>query len=798
MPATTAPARLSIRALRRLHLPRTVLALAPQVVHGGGGSGRRGVVGALRTVLLAVGLLACLPVCAQAASPLKVVTYRGYRLLVPRAWPVYDLARNPSVCVRFNRHAVYLGQPSSSQRCPAHAAGRTEAILVSPVGAGAAAAGLLSAGDATPVGAGADAGTLFNRAHGVLVTATWRRDAAAIRRALGLRSLSALAPLPGAAAPGSRVPRPRDAARIASGAPALPGQVYTGPGFDVCSAPSYAQMAAWGSSSYRAIGVYIGGVNMACAQPNLTAAWVSQESSSGWHLLPIYVGLQAPSNSCGCAGISSAAAASQGTAAALDAVSKAQALGLGAGNPIYFDMEAYPRGGANTAAVLSFLAAWTSELHAKGYRSGVYSSDYSGMYDLRAQVGTGYSEPDVVWFANWNGAANTDDAVLDPDWSDHQRVHQYNGGQNETHGGVTLNIDGDYTDAPTAAAGTASSSPAGDLAAASPPGISGQAIEGQTLEESHAGWSVSPTAYSYQWEDCTPSGSACSPIPGATGQSYTLAAGDIGHALRVVETATDSLGSASATSNATGQVMSPTPLYWRYTARGNVYPSGGTPWYGSPYASGVHIASITGMAATPDGRGYWLIDAGGAAYAFGDAAPLPAPRAAHPIAGIVASPTGGYWVYTVYGNVYGTPGTPWYGSPYASGFRLASITGMAATPDGRGYWLVGTGGRVYAYGDASGSPWVRRPVAIRGIVASPSGGFWLYTAHGNVYGSPGTPWYGSPAASGLRLSSITGMAATPDGRGYWLVGTGGWVYPYGDAPSVPNQTAGGIAGIAGG
>src|SRR5205823_1548680 len=92
-----------------------------------------------------------------------------------------------------------------------------------------------------------------------------------------------------------------------------PGQVYTGTGFDVCATPSPSRMSAW-SSSYHAVGVYIGGTNMACSQPNLTASWVSQESAAGWHLIPIYVGLQAPQNDCGCAGISPSRASSQGQA----------------------------------------------------------------------------------------------------------------------------------------------------------------------------------------------------------------------------------------------------------------------------------------------------------------------------------------------------------------------------------------------------------------------------------------------------------------------------------------------------
>ncbi len=69
-------------------------------------------------------LIACCAPAAAMASRLKVVSFHGYRVAVPRTWPVYDLGRDPSVCVRFNRHAVYLGTPGAEQRCPAHAAGR--------------------------------------------------------------------------------------------------------------------------------------------------------------------------------------------------------------------------------------------------------------------------------------------------------------------------------------------------------------------------------------------------------------------------------------------------------------------------------------------------------------------------------------------------------------------------------------------------------------------------------------------------------------------------------------------------
>jgi len=414
---------------------------------------------------LLVGLIAIVPFAlfsgwtanalAHATSGLKAVRYRDLRMLVPRSWPVYELAADPTACVRFDRHAVYLGQPSAQQRCPAHAVGPTEAILVQPLAAHDARAGADRPALRLPTNPGAlgqgSAARVAMPARGLVVTATWREDRGLVERALGIRELRA------ATASLAPVPRYRQHAVRARAASGMAGgaAVYTGLGFDACSAPSAAHMAAWASSPYRAIGIYLGGANLACAQPNLTPGWVAQEAAAGWHLIPTYVGLQAPRNECGCAGINPGRASAEGAAAADDAIEQAQSLGIGAGNPIYFDMENYARGGTNTSSVLAFLAAWTSQLRADGFRSGVYSNADSGMLDLIGRLGTGYPEPDDIWFADWNGKATASDPYIPAgDWSAGQRLHQYDGAHNETHGGVTINIDGDYLDGLTAGSST--------------------------------------------------------------------------------------------------------------------------------------------------------------------------------------------------------------------------------------------------------------------------------------------------------------------------------------------------------
>jgi hypothetical protein len=254
------------------------------------------------------------------------------------------------------------------------------------------------------------------------------------------------------------------------------GSVFTGLGFDACTAPSSRSMAAWEDSPYRAVGVYIGGINRACSQPNLTAEWVAAQTEAGWHLVPTYVGLQAPTSACSsCAKLTSSQATAQGVAAAIDAVEEAGAIAMGPGSPIYFDMESYSQTSSATAATLAFLEAWTEKLHALGYVSGVYSSSASGIEDLAGQVGSGYVLPDDLWIANWNGQQNTADPVVPASaWTPHRRIHQYRGGHNESYGGITINVDNNYVDGETVGSATlvAGDNPVGylDLAQSPAPG----------------------------------------------------------------------------------------------------------------------------------------------------------------------------------------------------------------------------------------------------------------------------------------------------------------------------------------
>lgn len=406
-------------------------------------------------VALAVGVAVVLMIPsagAVASTAVREVQYRGLSLLVPASWPVFRLTAGSRTCVRFNRHAVYLGTPSPDQACPANALGRTEAILLQPG----------HESQATAVDASATlGGELHLVRHAVAVTATWGRDPELVQRALGLASLgpktSGHSLGLGSVSVRTHAARVRSSSSADAASTSESGHAgrstYTGLAFDTCSPPSSSQLSAWKHSPYRGMGVYIGGANAACVQPSLDSSWISSVTGAGWHLLLIYVGLQAPRNSCGCAAIHPASAAAEGSAAADDAASRAAALGVGRGSPIYFDMEGYTETHRIRSAVLTFLAAWTLELHHDGYRSGVYSSADSGIADLVSRYGSGYVEPDDLWFAAWDGQASTSASYIPSnEWANHQRAHQYMGPHNLKHGHLEWNVDSDFVDADTVAA----------------------------------------------------------------------------------------------------------------------------------------------------------------------------------------------------------------------------------------------------------------------------------------------------------------------------------------------------------
>jgi len=90
-----------------------------------------------------------------------------------------------------------------------------------------------------------------------------------------------------------------------------------------------------------------------------------------------------------------------------------------------------------------------------------------------------------------------------------------------------------------------------------PPSITGTTVQGDVLTEHHGTWTNTPTSYTYQWLRCDSTGATCTAIAGATAQTYTLTAADVGGELIVSETASNGAVSAPANSPLTSVILTP-------------------------------------------------------------------------------------------------------------------------------------------------------------------------------------------------------------------------------------------------
>jgi len=171
------------------------------------------------------------------------------------------------------------------------------------------------------------------------------------------------------------------------------------------------------------------------------------------------------------------------------------------------------------------------------------------------------------------------------------------------------------------------------------------------------------------------------------------------------------------------------------------------------------------MAATPDGRGYWMVASDGGVFGFGDA------------------------------PFFGSPGTVHLNRP---------IVGMAATPDGRGYWMVASDGGVFGFGDAPffgslGTVHLNRPIV--GMAATPTAAVTGWSPPTAVCSVSATPRFSAHwAAKGLTLRSSASPFDPAPPRGILMPATRRQVgrhksavcqtsYPMPGARSFPTQGA---------
>ena len=145
------------------------------------------------------------------------------------------------------------------------------------------------------------------------------------------------------------------------------------------------------------------------------------------------------------------------------------------------------------------------------------------------------------------------------------------------------------------------------------------------------------------------------------------------------------------------------------------------------------------------------------------------------------SPFGGrgYWLAGADGGVFALGDAPFHGSMR----NLTSpVVGLVPTSTGKGYWLVATDGGIFSFGDApfrgsTGDIVLNQPVV--GVAATVNGGgYWLVASDGGVFAFGDAPFRGSTGA--IRLARpITGIAPVANSSGYWLSAADGGVFAFG-------------------
>jgi hypothetical protein len=223
--------------------------------------------------------------------------------------------------------------------------------------------------------------------------------------------------------------------------------------------------------------------------------------------------------------------------------------------------------------------------------------------------------------------------------------------------------------------------------------------------------------------------------------------------------------------------------YWMLGTEGTVYAFGDAPALGG-VAAGPRAPAVD-LEATPDGAGYWIVDAAGhvsargTAAVHGDADALAPGEAATSLS---ATPSGaGYWIFTDRGRVFARGDATWYGD--LAGQALNNpVLDSVATPSGHGYYLVASDGGVFAFGDArfAGSMGGRTLNApVQSLVPDGDGtGYWLVATDGGIFAFD-APFLGSMGGAALN-APITGMVASRTGQGYLMVATDGGIFAFGD------------------
>ncbi|HXY81328.1 MAG TPA: GH25 family lysozyme [Gaiellaceae bacterium] len=284
--------------------------------------------------------------------------------------------------------------------------------------------------------------------------------------------------------------------------------------------------------------------------------------------------------------------------------------------PPVLDLET--KGSLGTTGLVQWTQAWLDEVYARtGIDAAVYVSPSfwkTALGDTTTVAGDGHP----LWIAHWTTNAVPTVPAMNWaglgwtfwQWTDCAQVP-----------GIAHCVDGDRLNGTDPSSVTIPPYPTGVPVVSTAPAVVGTAQAGAKLAGIPGVWSGGkPVTFTYQWQSCDAAGLTCAPIPGATLETYTPTATDVGHALVLTVTAASNEGPAVASSPPTLAIapagssasarpaVTVAPLVTGTTQVGQTLTASPGTWTGSPTsfaytwrrcdATGANCASIAGATAS--------------------------------------------------------------------------------------------------------------------------------------------------------------------------------------------------------
>ncbi|MEO1061609.1 MAG: hypothetical protein AAFZ07_09340 [Actinomycetota bacterium] len=229
----------------------------------------------------------------------------------------------------------------------------------------------------------------------------------------------------------------------------------------------------------------------------------------------------------------------------------------------------------------------------------------------------------------------------------------------------------------------------------------------------------------------------------------------------------------------------PVPAGFGAEAVVSVEPPDGTPDPTSPTTMPPDTMPPVTVPQTGDQTGYWMGDAGGELYGFGDA-PDPGSVPGRVIASASAPDGSGLWVLTDDGVVHALAGAADHGDVDVSLLAVGETPAtLSVLPDGSGYWVFTNRGRALPFGSATDledlvdlgiGDILNGPIIAS--VATPTGdGAYMIGFDGGVFAVGDAEFHGSMGGRPLN-GPVVGVAPDPDGTGYWLVADDGGIFSF--------------------